>query len=83
MKYAIPVAKALVIIVGPENIQQIEENLAEYQIERNESNYPVNSVCSIMINRWIKEADYDLCFIRQGIEKIKSDMAKALGIDQL
>ena len=83
VKYAIPIFNGFKIIVGLEEIQQLQENLAEFQIERNESNYPLNSVCNTMLNNWIKETDYDLCFIREGIKKIGLDMTKGLGIEPL
>ena len=73
-KYAIPVGASIKIIVGSEELEQLQQNLAEFQIEKHEileemrrADWTIPCTrerCLSHLERWIKETQYDLCYIQ-------------------
>lgn len=73
MKYVIPIGNknppALKIIVGSEEIELLNQNLAEYRMERNDLKQIINPSPSdiymmSMLEMWENQTKYDLCFIQ-------------------
>jgi hypothetical protein len=73
LKYAIPIGNknppALKIIVGDEEIEQLNQNLAEFRMEHNDLKQIINPSPSdyymmLMLEMWENQTKYDLCFIQ-------------------